>query len=175
MNSFLVHKMFRGYRLYFWVIANIVTALDQLTKLVFVPTTSTAVKSAPQFILIPGILRIFPAPLNPKGAFSLGPDAAIFYVIASLVGVGLITWFMLTTEPGDLLAHFALGCLFAGALGNLIDRATLGAVRDFIDLHWGRYHWPTFNVADMAICAGVATLLWVAFTAEKPGETQTAD
>lgn len=166
MISSLFRKFFRGSRVYFWILANLIIALDQWTKIVFVPTPATNTGHAQQFVLIPGILRIIPATLNPKGAFSLGPDGAAFYIGASVLGVGIITWFMLTTPSDELLSHLALGCLFAGAMGNLIDRATLGAVRDFIDLHWGQYHWPTFNVADMAICVGVAVLLWVTFTTE---------
>lgn len=166
MISSLFRKLFRGSRLYFWILANLIIALDQWSKIVFVPTPATNASYSQPFILIPGILRIIPAALNPKGAFSLGPDAAMFYIGASALGVGVITWFMLTTPSDEVLSHLALGSLFAGAVGNLIDRVTLGAVRDFIDLHWGQYHWPTFNVADMAICVGVTLLLWTTFTAE---------
>lgn len=96
----------------------------------------------------------------------MGPEGVTFYIVASVIGLAIIGWFMMSTPPQQTSVHIALGCLFAGALGNLIDRLTLGAVRDFIDLHWGQYHWPTFNVADMAICGGVAVLLWTTFTAE---------
>lgn len=46
-----------------------------------------------------------------------------------------------------------------GALGNLLDRLRFGAVTDFVDLHWGDAHWPTFNLADAAIVCGVALFL----------------
>ena len=52
------------------------------------------------------------------------------------------------------------GVLAGGILGNLLDRALRGRVVDFLDLHWREaYHYPTFNVADVAICAGVGLLL----------------
>jgi signal peptidase II len=56
--------------------------------------------------------------------------------------------------PGTL----AVGMIFGGAVGNLIDRLRWGAVVDFIDVHWRGYHWPAFNVADSAITVGVALL-----------------
>src|SRR5581483_10753789 len=49
--------------------------------------------------------------------------------------------------------------LLGGAVGNVIDRVRLGRVIDFIDFHVGAWHWPTFNVADSAICIGVAVML----------------
>ena len=53
----------------------------------------------------------------------------------------------------------AAGLIAGGALGNLLDRLRFGAVTDFVDLHWGEAHWPTFNLADAAIVCGVALLL----------------
>ncbi len=55
-------------------------------------------------------------------------------------------------------AHVALGLVFGGAVGNLIDRARFGAVVDFLDFYWRSWHWPAFNVADSAISVGVTLL-----------------
>ena len=52
-----------------------------------------------------------------------------------------------------------LALILGGALGNVIDRLRIGAVVDFLDLHYGGYHWPAFNVADMAISAGAIIIL----------------
>ncbi|MCH7539648.1 MAG: signal peptidase II [Proteobacteria bacterium] len=46
-----------------------------------------------------------------------------------------------------------------GSIGNVIDRFRFGAVADFLDFHWGGYHWPAFNLADAAISIGVVILL----------------
>ena len=54
-----------------------------------------------------------------------------------------------------------VGLILGGALGNLIDRLRLHYVVDFIDVHWGRYHWPSFNVADTAITVGAISLFIV--------------
>jgi signal peptidase II len=52
----------------------------------------------------------------------------------------------------------AFGLVLGGALGNLLDRLRLHEVVDFVDVYWGQYHWPSFNVADMAITLGALTL-----------------
>jgi signal peptidase II len=59
---------------------------------------------------------------------------------------------------GGWAGQFAIGLIFGGAVGNLVDRARFGAVVDFVDLHWRGWHWPAFNVADSAITVGVALL-----------------
>ncbi len=53
----------------------------------------------------------------------------------------------------------ALSLIIGGAIGNLIDRIRFGAVADYLDFHAFGYHWPAFNVTDMAICAGVFFLV----------------
>ena len=56
---------------------------------------------------------------------------------------------------------FSIGMILGGACGNIIDRARLGMVVDFLDVYWGEYHWPTFNIADSCICVGVAILIFL--------------
>ena len=62
----------------------------------------------------------------------------------------------------------AIGLVFGGAVGNLIDRARFGAVVDFVDVHFRGYHWPAFNVADSAITIGVAMLALAALADRSP-------
>ena len=57
------------------------------------------------------------------------------------------------------IEDLALALILAGALGNLIDRVRDGMVTDFIDVHAVGHHWPTFNVADIAITLGAAWLV----------------
>ena len=59
----------------------------------------------------------------------------------------------------DRLVQVALSLILGGAIGNMIDRARLGEVIDFIDVHWYDHHWPAFNVADSAITIGVGLLI----------------
>jgi len=57
------------------------------------------------------------------------------------------------------LPQTALALVMGGAIGNLLDRARLGYVIDYVDVYWGAHHWPAFNVADSAITVGVALLV----------------
>ncbi len=61
--------------------------------------------------------------------------------------------------PGGGPAPCGLGLVLGGAVGNLIDRARLGYVVDFIDVHWRRFHWPAFNAADIGITVGIILLI----------------
>ena len=69
---------------------------------------------------------------------------------------------------GGRASAIAVGMIFGGAAGNLIDRARFGAVVDFLDFYWRGWHWPAFNVADSAITVGVALLALRMRTAEHP-------
>jgi signal peptidase II len=86
----------------------------------------------------------------------------LFAGIASVVGVGLVVW-LLRLPKGSVLLSLALTLLIGGAFGNLYDRVVHGYVVDFLDVFYGAYHWPAFNVADSAICAGAALLLFESF------------
>jgi signal peptidase II len=76
--------------------------------------------------------------------------------IAALAVLAVVGLRMLPT--GGPLTPLALGLIFGGAVGNLIDRARFGAVVDFLDFYWRGYHWPAFNVADASISVGVVVL-----------------
>jgi signal peptidase II len=78
-------------------------------------------------------------------------------VFATLLAVAGVIGY-LGYLPARPLTQSALGLVLGGAVGNLIDRARLGYVIDFLDIYWRRFHWPAFNVADIAISAGVILL-----------------
>lgn len=90
-----------------------------------------------------------------------------FAVLAGLVAMGLLVW--LLRIPRRTAANpiprrttwvkAAIALIIGGALGNLIDRLSLGYVVDFLDFHAAGYHWPAFNIADSAITLGVVLLL----------------
>lgn len=108
---------------------------------------------------------------NYGAAFSFLSDAGgwqrwFFTVLASLVTVVLVVW-LLRLRRGDWRMGLALGLLIGGAIGNLVDRITLGYVVDFIDVHVAGYHWPAFNVADSAITCGIVLLLLDTFFASR--------
>lgn len=74
---------------------------------------------------------------------------------------GLLAYWI--AHEKDKWTRIGLALVLGGALGNVIDRIRLGAVIDFLDFYIGTYHWPAFNVADSAICVGVAIIIIKSF------------
>jgi signal peptidase II len=79
----------------------------------------------------------------------------IVFSLAAAIGLSVWAW-----RSGERLLALALGLIAGGAIGNMIDRILYGAVLDFAHLHWGSFSWYVFNVADAAIVAGVALMLY---------------
>jgi signal peptidase II len=115
---------------------------------------------------------------NPGAAWgmfrNLSPNVRgpLFHVI-SLGAVILIGYYFTKlsgTDPAERWALWGLSLVLGGALGNYIDRVARGLVVDFVQAHWkDQAYWPSFNVADMAICVGVGMLILDAFVRkEKP-------
>jgi signal peptidase II len=84
-----------------------------------------------------------------------------FFLAATLLATGIILYIAKKATDQDKTLFFALGCILGGAIGNLVDRVRYRAVVDFLDFHYAGWHWPAFNVADIAICigAGLTALL----------------
>lgn len=100
---------------------------------------------------------------NYGAAFSFLSDAGgwqrwFFIVLASVVSLVLLVW-LLRLPRREWVTGLGLALLLGGAIGNLVDRIQLGYVVDFIDVHFGGWHYPAFNVADSAITCGVILLL----------------
>ena len=112
---------------------------------------------------------------NEGAAFSFLADAGgwqkWFFTAVSVVAVVVITYLIIKhskiTHPSQKLFCWGLALVLGGAVGNLYDRLTLGYVVDFLYFHIDDLYWPAFNVADSAICVGVALLLWDSFKTEK--------
>lgn len=139
-----------------WV-SLLVLVLDQVTKFwiqaSFEPYQSLEV--LPFFNLV--------LAFNTGAAFSFLGDAGgwqrwFFIGLGAVVSVVLVLWLRRLGDDERRTA-WGLALVLGGAVGNVIDRIWLGHVVDFLDFHWSGYHWPAFNVADMAITAGVALLL----------------
>jgi signal peptidase II len=99
---------------------------------------------------------------NPGIAFGqlqqTGSIGRWFFVgLAMAAAVAVLTFFLRTPREDDRILG-ACALLLAGIVGNLTDRLRFGYVIDFILLHAGSYHWPTFNVADASICLGALLL-----------------
>jgi signal peptidase II len=112
---------------------------------------------------------------NPGAAFSFLSDAAgwqrwFFTIIAIAVSAGLVVWLRRLDASQRWLA-IALALVVGGALGNVWDRLTLGYVVDFIQVYYGRWYWPAFNIADSAISIGAAMLLIDAMRPQQSGQS----
>lgn len=86
----------------------------------------------------------------------------IFFLAMPPVALIIILSILRTTKDEDTLQTIALSGIFAGAIGNYIDRLRFRYVIDFLDFHlYNKYSWPAFNVADMAIVGGVGLLMFL--------------
>ncbi len=86
----------------------------------------------------------------------MGVSSLIFALAAAMIVIVLLLW--LDRIRTTFLA-VALGLIIGGAIGNVVDRLRFGAVIDFLYFHAGSWYWPAFNIADSAICLGVAAML----------------
>jgi len=135
-----------------------VVVLDQLVKAVVLShlAPGTHIDIVEGFVTLTLVM-------NPGLAFGLlgGVPTGWRWVVAllSLAALVVLARVALRVLPGgSRLDHVAIGLIFGGAIGNLIDRLRFGAVVDFVDVHVRGYHWPAFNVADSAISVGVVLL-----------------
>ena len=101
---------------------------------------------------------------NTGAAFSFLSQASgwqrwLFVALALGVSVVLIAWLRRLNARRHGLLACGLALIVGGALGNMIDRLTLGRVVDFVHVHWGHAYFPAFNVADSAITVGALLLL----------------
>ena len=79
--------------------------------------------------------------------------------VSIALALGVVFFFLKQPAYQNTLGRISLAAILGGALGNVLDRFTYGAVVDFLDIYFGTYHWPAFNVADSAISLGVIALI----------------
>lgn len=94
-------------------------------------------------------------------------------VVAGIAAVLVLYYFWRVPRAHDRLMG-ALALLLAGIVGNVTDRIRLGFVVDWIDVQFGAWHYPTFNVADAAICIGAVLLMIDLFFNKKNEKTENA-
>ncbi|MCW5576207.1 MAG: lipoprotein signal peptidase [Burkholderiales bacterium] len=139
------------------LLAGLVVAIDQGTK--HAAVAALAGQPPVEVTSFFNLVLVY----NRGAAFSFlagadGWQRELFTVIA-LAASAWIIW-LLYRYPRQRLFCLALALVLGGALGNVIDRITIGAVVDFLDFHAGGWHWPAFNAADSAITCGAVLLVW---------------
>lgn len=155
------------------IVAPLTLLLDQLSK-VYIDRTFFLGQSLTVFENFFHIAYV----RNKGAAFGILAGSAWripFFVGIAVVAALAILWYLHRTRDDQTVLQVALALIFAGAIGNLIDRIRLGEVIDFIDVHWYQHHWPAFNVADTAICVGVGLMILDLWLEEKKKRSDAAE
>lgn len=131
-----------------------VILLDQVSKYIVIKT----IEIHETIPVIRGIFSLVQT-RNRGMAFGLlnraGSDLSYYFLVgATLVAVVLLLFWFARLKDDERRLVLGLSLILGGAIGNLIDRLSLGEVIDFLDFHIGPYHWPAFNIADSAITVG---------------------
>jgi signal peptidase II len=141
-----------------WLASGLVVA-DQATKAA-IRATIHPYDTVP---VIPGLVNLTHV-LNTGAAFGMlnnvdFPFKSVVVALLALAALVAIAFYAATFGSETKLARFALTLILAGAVGNLIDRATAGAVVDFVDVYWRQWHFWAFNIADSCITIGALFLI----------------
>ncbi|MDU9417454.1 signal peptidase II [Staphylococcus lloydii] len=135
-------------------IAIIILILDQVTKFVI----ASSMRIGDSFEVIPGFLNITSHRNNGAAWGILSGKMSFFFIITLIILIVLVV-FYIKEAKNNLFMQIALSLLFAGALGNFIDRLFHGEVVDFIDTYIFGYNFPIFNVADSSLTIGVLLII----------------
>lgn len=149
----------KHYRL-FAGMAGLIVIVDQIVKAIVLKTVPLY-HSIP---VVPGFFNITHIH-NPGGAFGFlaGNSSNLRFALftcASVAAIGIVFYFYAKLPSGYAWLRAALTLIFAGAIGNLIDRLRFREVIDFLDFYLGSLHWPAFNIADSAITIGILIFIY---------------
>jgi len=126
--------------------------------------------------IIPGFLN-FAYAQNTGVAFSMldeyGDPGRWGLSLVAMFAAALVLYFFWRTPRSDDRILGSLALLLAGIVGNVTDRIRLGFVVDFIDVQFGSWHYPTFNVADIAIVTGAGLMITDLFLSKRKQEAET--
>ena len=149
-----------------WVWLSVALVLaDQIVKFFIVAN----IRPYTEHSVIPGFKLTLA--YNTGAAFSFlnsqsGWQVWFFAVIAIIVCVVIVAWLQ-RLKASQVWLCIALACILGGAIGNLVDRLTVGYVIDYSLVYAGNWHWPAFNVADSAVCVGAVMLVIDIFLKKK--------
>lgn len=148
------------------MIAAAVFLVDQLTKRIVLHF----IAYGEQRVLLTGFFKLVYWG-NTGAAWSLFYGNNKILALVSLLAFLVLIWNHRHFDSHTVAGQFALGLLFGGITGNLMDRIQVGHVIDFLYFYihrrgGGELGFPAFNVADMSICTGVAMALWLSWRSE---------
>jgi len=152
---------------YLFVILVVISG-DQLTKILVVKNFALF----DSVEIIPGFFNLTFL-TNRGAAFSIladidSPWRHYFFLIVGGCALLILSIWLFQTRNESQLQSYGIALICGGTCGNLIDRIRIGEVVDFLDFYYRSYHWPAFNIADMAICSGVVIVIFsIFFVSEK--------
>jgi len=127
-----------------------IALLDQGTKYLIQQKLLTG-----QVVIIPGVFDLSYVQ-NTGAAWGIMQGFNSWLVFLSVLMLGVLIIFRRSIVQDTTVHRIATGLMIGGIIGNLLDRIRLGYVVDFLHFFWRNHHFPSFNVADSAICVGVA-------------------
>lgn len=143
----------------------IILVLDQITKFII----ASSMKVGDSFEVIPNFLNIT-SHRNDGAAWGILSGKMSFFFIITIIILVVLIVFYIKEAKNNLLMQIAISLLFAGALGNFIDRLLHGEVVDFVDTYIFGYNFPIFNVADSSLTIGVLLIIIALLTDMKKEE-----
>ncbi|SFD59807.1 signal peptidase II [Paenibacillus catalpae] len=142
-------------RFYYYWIAVAAFVLDFITKKIIAAQLEIG-----EQISVIGNFFLITSHRNRGAAFGILQEQRVFFIIITVFIVSAIVWYThASRNSGKAWLLTGLGLVLGGAVGNFLDRAIAGEVVDFLMFNFGSYTFPIFNVADSAICVGVACIL----------------
>jgi signal peptidase II len=141
----------------FAAISMVIIVIDFITK----KWILSLLFEIPQQIVITSFFNLTPV-WNKGVSFGImSSHPEIIRFIIPILALLVILFFISQIHLQQPMQQIGSAIIAGGAAGNVIDRFLYGKVVDFFDFHIGGYHWPAFNIADIAICAGVAIMIYV--------------
>lgn len=141
------------------IVLLVVAIADQISKMVVISNIALGERIE----VIPGFFNLT-LTFNPGAAFGFLANIEndmvrhLLLSVFTLLALSVVFYFLIFDYYKDRVAQASLAMILGGAIGNIIDRIRFGSVVDFLDFYVSSYHWPVFNIADSAICVGVAIL-----------------
>lgn len=139
----------------------IVVIGDQITKIL----VTSSLRLSTSYHIIDNFFA-FTYVQNKGAAWGLLEGQIALFLGVAVIAAVVITRYFLFTKKDEELTRFGLVLVFAGMIGNVIDRVYLGYVRDFLDFNLFGYDFPVFNIADCAVVIGVGLIILEMFLDE---------
>jgi signal peptidase II len=139
----------------YFTVAAIVVIIDQASKRII----WEIYKYSGGTDVLDGVLRVTLSK-NTGAVMGILSGSPTLLLVIRIISIGALIFFSFRMRYAPMIKRVCLGLILGGAFGNLIDHIATGEVLDFIDMGIGRYRWPTYNVADIAVTIGAVILIY---------------